>query len=92
MNWFEALQLQKEQELRLKNVRSHKDDVKLVMCPDCGQLMKKKCLLVHSQSHVGRIVIGEEATIGMLDEIRRQKILAKTFDCPEDDKRIHRML
>jgi hypothetical protein len=68
---------------------AHTENTKL--CPDCGQLIKKKCFATHSNSHVDRIVIGEEATIGMLDEIRRQKRLQKQFNCEEDGQHLHRM-
>jgi len=91
LNFAEAQQLQNEQ-LQLKNVRSHKDDDNLISCPDCGQLMKKKCMLAHSQSHVGHLIVGEEVMVSYLDSVRKHKRDSKTFACPEDDKKfVHRM-
>ena len=68
--------------LQLKNIRSHREDDMLVKCSDCGQLIKKKLFQLHSVSHIGRVVDCEEATIGMLDAIRRNK--RNPDRCPEE--------
>jgi hypothetical protein len=78
--------------IQLKNVRSHRDDERLILCPDCGQQVKKKCFAAHAMSHMGRVVVGEETSIGMCDAVRKQNRDIKRFHCEEDDERfVHRM-